>query len=459
MYIVLSVSKRNIGIAFLIILISLVLGLFGGAWTYDFLRPDIVEGVYLDELNLGKLNRATAAAKLKEYLEPRLEAPLILTVDERTYTFRARDWGAFFDYQGMVQKAYRIGRQGNWFQQRSQRQRIAKEGYHFKPWVSIDSERFQQLLQSLQRDIATEPISAKWEVLIGTNEVRLISAQDGTEIDGPGLLALITVELANPPPYRLALPLKRIKPRLDTAEAANMNIRQVVATYRTYFHPENQGRTKNILLAAQAINGKIIVPGEVFSFNQAVGPRIPESGYMEAPIIVNGELVPGVGGGVCQVSTTLYNAAVLADLSVVERNKHSLPSAYVDLGRDATVFYDYLDLKLHNETPYPLVIDSFTGPNYLEIRLLGNWFNPWRLQITVEELAIIPAVWEEQLDPSLAPGERRIVKEGLPGRKVRVWKQYIDQRGVILNQEVLSVDTYQPINGVVKVGNPPFSNN
>ena len=459
MYIVLSVSKRNIGRAFLIIAISVVVGSLSGLWTYDFFRTDIIEGVYLDELNLGKLNRTVAMAKLKAYLEPRLQAPLVLTVGERTFAYRAQDWGAFFDYQGMAQKAYRIGRQGNWFQQRSQRQRIAKQGYRFKPWVSVDSDQFQRLLQSLQQEVGTEPISAKWEVLTGTNEVRLIPSQDGTELDGSALIALITAELTNPPPYRLALPFKNIRPRLETAEATNMNIRQVVATYRTYFYPENQGRTKNIRLAAKAINGKIIVPGEVFSFNRAVGPRIPESGYMEAPIIVNGELVPGVGGGVCQVSTTLYNAAVLADLSIVERNKHSLPSAYVELGRDATVFYDYLDLKLHNTTSYPVVIDSVMGPNYLEVRLLGTWSNPWRIQIVVEELATIPAVWQEQLDPGLAPWERMIVKEGLPGREVRVWKQYVDQQGVILNQEILSVDTYQPINGVVKVGKPPFPNN
>lgn len=452
MYVVISLSKRNIIIVLVVILVSLGLGSLGGFFTYDFLRTDIIDGVYVDELSLAKLDKEAVVHKLQEYLGPRLEEQVTIHFTENALSFKVAELGFGYDYETMAEEAHAIGRRGNWFHQRVTRQKILEQGLRLRPKVTLAEEQYQRFLQSLRKQVETAPVSARWEVSPRTREVKLIPAVDGITVDGNELKRLVTALLTTSPPYELVLPLERVRARVDTEEAANLGIHEVVASYRTYFNPNNTGRVKNILLAAKAIDEKIILPGETFSFNKSVGPRIPESGYEEAPIIVNGELVPGIGGGVCQVSTTLYNAAVLADLTVLERNRHSLPSAYVGLGRDATVFYDYLDLKLHNETPNPVLVDTIVGQNYLDVLILGQWSNNWRVKIQVEDLAEIPPKWEEEYDPALAPGERVIVKEGHPGWRGRVWKQYVDGRGAIINQELLSVDTYQPINGLVKVG-------
>jgi putative cell wall-binding protein len=146
-------------------------------------------------------------------------------------------------------------------------------------------------------------------------------------------------------------------------------VRGPLSEYTTYFDSGMVNRSDNIRLAAEALNGHTLSPGDLFSFNQSVGRRTAEAGYKEAPIIMGEEFVPGVGGGVCQVSTTLYNAAVLADLEIVERHHHTLPVAYVPAGQDATVSYPALDLKFRNTLDVYIVIRSSVEGNTLTFQL------------------------------------------------------------------------------------------
>ncbi|MBO8125678.1 MAG: VanW family protein [Firmicutes bacterium] len=449
MFIVLDLSKRNIILAIFVVFACLVIGSLTGYLTYDFLRTDVFDGVYLDNLHLGRLSKQAARQRIEEYLAPRLKEPIHLVVDDQVYTYTPQALGLSFNYEAITELAFQAGRRGNWWQQRAARQRILKSGLRITPIFQWNDNQLQKALVTLGKKVERRPVSARWEVSSG-KQVKLVPALSGRKIAVDELKAKLESVLTDDPPYEIDLPFVIVKPQLDTEEAANLGVEEVISSFQTYFNPENTGRVKNITLAAQAIDGKILLPGETFSFNRCVGPRIPESGYEEAPIIVNGELVPGIGGGVCQVSTTLYNAAVLADLGILERNHHSLPSAYVELGRDATVFYDYLDLKLHNQSAQPVVIDAEVKDNYIEVRLLGKWVYDWRVQVEVEKLETIPPEWKEEPDPSLEPGDRRVVKEAMPGSKVRVWKKYVGPQGLI-SREILSVDTYQPINGVVKI--------
>ena len=133
------------------------------------------------------------------------------------------------------------------------------------------------------------------------------------------------------------------------------NIQNRVGGFQTWYG--GGGRGQNIMLAAQSLNNYLIAPGEIFSFNRATGPRTPERGYQLAPIIVGRTVIPGYGGGVCQVSTTLYNAVKAAELEIVERYPHSRPVDYVPRGRDATVS-DYLDFKFRNNTDHYILLKS-----------------------------------------------------------------------------------------------------
>jgi len=144
---------------------------------------------------------------------------------------------------------------------------------------------------------------------------------------------------------------------------------QKIASFSTYFNVAEKSRTKNLKLAAEAINNCLIKPEKIFSFNQTVGPRIPEKGYEKAIVYINKEKVEDYGGGVCQVSTTLYNAVLQAGLPVLERHPHSLPVPYVSAGKDATVSYGTLDLKFKNDRARDILIKAAVDQNKLTIEL------------------------------------------------------------------------------------------
>lgn len=138
------------------------------------------------------------------------------------------------------------------------------------------------------------------------------------------------------------------------------SLSQVISSFTTIAGGGN-GRVKNIILSTQALNNTLLLPGEILSFNETVGPPVPERGYALAPIIVGGEVVPGYGGGICQTATTLYNAALKANLEIVERHRHTLPIDYVPRGMDATIAYDSLDLKVKNNRSYPIIIKGWAS--------------------------------------------------------------------------------------------------
>lgn len=161
---------------------------------------------------------------------------------------------------------------------------------------------------------------------------------------------------------------KTIKLNLTVKEA----IVEPIAQYTTYFDSSQVNRTENILLAAKALDGKLCAPGERFSFNESVGQRTAEAGYKEALIIEGNTFTLGLGGGVCQVSSTLYNAVILAELEILERHPHSLPVSYVPAGQDATVAFPVLDFKFRNSTDAYLLIRSFVEGNTLTFQLYAK---------------------------------------------------------------------------------------
>ena len=146
---------------------------------------------------------------------------------------------------------------------------------------------------------------------------------------------------------------------------------EVLGRYKTSFNPGEKNRTINLKLAAAAINGQVIQPGKTFSFNKTVGPRTRERGYLEATIFVGGKKEQGLGGGICQVSSTLYNAVLKSKLKVVERHTHSLPVTYVPTGKDATVSYGYLDFRFQNNQKYPIKIQAVVNKNTLDIAFIS----------------------------------------------------------------------------------------
>jgi len=200
------------------------------------------------------------------------------------------------------------------------------------------------------------------------------------------------------------------------------------------------------------------LPGQVFSFNQVVGPRDREHGFKEALEIVDGEFVPGIGGGVCQVSSTLYNAVLLANLPIVERTNHSKPLGYVGLGRDATVAYGARDFKFANNTGAPRVILAETTKNKLTVGIVGREPLAVAVDIVAADRQVIPPAVVKKQDPGLYLGETKVDRQGKPGYEVTTVR-VVRAGSREIRREVVARDRYLPENTVVKVGTrlPPFA--
>lgn len=243
------------------------------------------------------------------------------------------------------------------------------------------------------------------------------------------------------------LPVKELLPMVTEDELRNRLPQTLWAEYSTVL-ADIPDRTENVKLAAAKLQGLLVIPGQEFSFNETVGPREMEEGFREAKIIVGGKFENGMGGGICQVSSTLYNTLLLAGLQISERHNHSLQIAYVPLGRDATVVYGQKDLKFKNTTNCVLRIKTRLEGLKLTIGIYGSGKNPFsNIKITHKVLKTYPFTKEFQSDPSLVPGQQKILVKGQDGYLVETYRSIL--KGTEMKNELVSRDYYAPVNQVV----------
>ncbi len=222
------------------------------------------------------------------------------------------------------------------------------------------------------------------------------------------------------------------QPERTTAEARAMGITSVVGSYETIYGGI-ANRIHNVQLVARLIDGKLIAPGATFSFNNATGERTADKGFLEAPVIINGELENGLGGGVCQVSTTVFNAAYEAGLPITSRTNHALYISHYPLGRDATVDYPNVDLKFVNDTDKWLLLRTFVGSSSLVVNLYGTPQNR-RVETETAPLRVVsPAPIEKIDDDSVPAGETVIESYGVPAQATSVHRLVYSPSGELLS--------------------------
>lgn len=183
-----------------------------------------------------------------------------------------------------------------------------------------------------------------------------------------------------------AIPIKTLYPKVTTNMIGSEAFPDLLSNFSTYYSASNVNRTTNLRLAANKINGTVLMPGETFSYNKVVGARTIAAGYKEAPIYVSGEVVDGLGGGICQITSTLYNAVVLANLDIVERTNHQFVPSYVKASRDATVVYGALDFKFKNNRNYPIKINCSVSGGVASFQIFGlKQDNDYQVEISSYE--------------------------------------------------------------------------
>jgi vancomycin resistance protein YoaR len=283
--------------------------------------------------------------------------------------------------------------------------------------------------------------------------VRVVRAHKGRVLDAPATASALLEAALSSGKRSAELVIKEAEPSLTTKEAKELGITRELVRYST-FYTGTADRITNLKLATTLLDGTRIAPGATFSFNKEVGPRTEARGFRSAPVIIGGKYEEGIGGGVSQVATTVFNAAWEAGLKIKERTAHALYISRYPLGRDATVNYPEIDLKFVNDTKHWLVMRAVPTETGIAISLLGAPTRRRVVSVAGELQEIGPAKIKRVRDPGLFVGEKVIEEFGSPARAVTV------TRTVYIGNRVLYEETwrtaYQSEPRVIRYGTIPM---
>jgi vancomycin resistance protein YoaR len=306
---------------------------------------------------------------------------------------------------------------------------------------------------ALAKRVDKPPVDADWAV--SKSGIRVIPDQEGHVLDVPrSAKAVLGAALVTAPELRSAnLTVRSVPADRSTAEARAMDINGLVASYQTFYGGE-PNRIHNVQLVAHLVDKHVIAPGETFSFNGATGARTEDKGFREAPVIINGELKTGLGGGVCQVSTTVFNAAYEAGLPIVSRTNHALYISHYPQGRDATVNYPDTDLKFTNDTGHWILLRTWVGSSSLTVALYGT---PVHRRVVSETSPLVvtgPPPVKRIKDPSLFVDQTVVEEPGSSSLKTSNERKVYDADGKLLFDTTF-YSSYRGEMKVIRVGTKP----
>jgi len=322
--------------------------------------------------------------------------------------------------------------------------------------LTLDNDAGRAMLSRLLAPIERDPLEAKVLPATGGKGYTVAPSRDGVEVEWDALFPALAQALLQPAPRRVAVPTATAHPKLTTDDAQQLAVRRDIASFTTYFPPSNQARAHNIQQVAAQLDGTVVPPGTVFSFNKTVGPRTPAAGFDEAPVILDGILVPGVGGGTCQASTTLFNAVFLAGLPIVERHAHSLFIDHYPVGRDATVTYGAQDFRFRNDSSQYILISAAATDRSLTVSLAApSWDRTVSYTTSPLEDVKKPSSTADYprylRDPSLKPGISLPLEPGIDGCTVEVSRVVRNAQGLTLFTDDFT-SVYAPKDFIVRVG-------
>jgi vancomycin resistance protein YoaR len=301
----------------------------------------------------------------------------------------------------------------------------------------------------LGKTVGRKPVDATFRVLAG-NAIGIVRSKPGLALDTLATSHAILVAASSVPDRHALVVVRTQQPARTTEKARAMGIVGEVSSYSTTYGG-TPGRLHNVALVAKLIDDKLIAPGATFSFNKATGERTAAKGFEVAPVIINGEVTTGLGGGVCQVSTTTFNAAFDAGLPITERTNHALFISHYPLGRDATVNYPDVDLKFGNDTGHWLLVRTFVSTGALTVTIYGTPQNR-RVESEVSPLSVVgPMPVTVIKDPALKKGEQVIDHVGAPATATTVTRKVYSPDGKLLHDDVWN-SHYVGDTQIVRVG-------
>lgn len=428
-------KKMSIFSLVLILIICLLLLFFIVFTAYNILNTNIISGVHIKDIDISNMSTSDAKYKLDNYLKEKLPEEIKLVHGDYEATISLSQINAYFDTKNAVNTAYNVGRQGNIFENNIYVLSNMFGYSNIEPAIKLDKAQLTKNLEEISANLPDKVTESSYYIegsnLIITSgkdgnvvdtdaTINVIknSLSNFSALDKPIEIIVksqapqeINVEKIHEEIYKepvdayytkepftvypsengvdfkismeeakaivsgekaaeYTIPLSITSPNVTTNMIGTEAFPDLLSNYSTRY-TGSANRTTNLILAANKINGTVLMPGETFSYNKTVGARTIAAGYREAPIYVSGKVVDGVGGGICQIATTLYNAAVYANLEITQRTNHQFVPSYAPASRDATVVYGAIDFQFKNNRNYPIKIQCSVSSGIANFQIFG----------------------------------------------------------------------------------------
>ncbi len=436
------------------LLLSLVTGiLFGGMTSYAKTNSDeIAAGVYVEEVNVSGMTKEEAKAAVEEYILGKSEEKITLTVRDQEVKVSRADLGIAWSNEEIIEDAHGLGKSGNLIRRYKSLKDLEFNNQVYELTYTADEELIQTIVtekctkhNQKAKNLGLKKTDSGFEIVEGeqgvvVNETAAVSA----------ILSFIENEY-NTENTTVEVPTMIQEPKGSAEELAK--VKDQLGTFKTSFKSSDADRSKNVRTGAGHIDGTVLYPGEVFSTYEYVNPFTEANGYAMAGSYLNGKVVDSLGGGICQVSSTLYNTVLRAELEIVERAPHSMMVTYVQPSADAAIAGTYKDFKFKNNTDAPIYIEGYTtSDKQIVFTIYGQETRPEgrTVKFTNKVLESTPAVTELKADAAQGIGYR-LVESGHNGCKAELYKEvYVD--GVLQSSDRVNKSNYTASNRVVYYG-------
>lgn len=421
--------------------ITIALGAIGGGLAYFHLAhvPTYASGTLLEDVEVSELTPTEATIALRDRwlaLSNEEASAKLDGIPGKTLTTKIGELGIEPDFGATLAQVEPDTLLEKW-----SRKLFGRKSNVTLPWVwRLDPTKTAVVSEKVSEVLGPRtPAKALWV----DGKVELFHEVPDAEVDFDSWISRLNAgegSLSEP-----VIPLRTGEFVVPPAELSK--IQEVIAEFSTTFPAGERSRNTNIRIAAEKIDGVVLMPGEEFSFNDSVGRRTTENGFKLAGVYRSGRHDVGIGGGICQVSGTLYNAAVLSNLEVVQRANHSMPVAYLSVGRDATVDYGKIDLRFRNSYDFPIAISSTFQPGKLTFRVLGQKDPALEVKIVTSG----HQSWDRGVkyvpDPAIPVGSERVIEKGSRGHSVTTYRD-VYRNGARVSRSVLNNSRYS---GGVKI--------
>ena len=405
----------------------------------------ICKGTYVNDINIGNLTKAQAIEKFENlYKLDNIE----FRYKDKQFKIEPNEINFNYDIIQTVENAYNINRKGTFIEnlKKTISSLVGKKNTTNLS-VNYNKEKLKSYIEELSNEINIPMKNAS--INIQNSNIQIQQDEIGVKLDEDKSLLNSIKELESGS-KTIELVVENIEP--DIKEENLENIETVIGTYSTKFDSSVSGRSHNIELAAESTSNVLLMPGESFSYNEHTGKRTISNGYKNAPVIVQGVVQEGVGGGVCQVSTTLYNAVLYAGLEIESIKNHSIPSSYVPKGRDATVSDGAIDFIFKNNLEYPVYIKNSVYGNTLTCSIYGSEEDKQNIEIITSTDNVSEAPIKKVDDPTLPKGEEKQLESGRDGYTVSTYRIYKDNNGNEIKKEKVYVSYYPKKQEIIAVG-------